>query len=162
MDASPFIQRQSTRDNPKIVMIPTPNPARFYVERPGPDADLSQQRIGQLLGNTVLLDRIGNEQNRIGSFWMVDSYQLGSILFKVLAVGPGGKVKHFFKPKKFKWNFLQPECAPGDVVVSRHFDNASQHPTWVQPRYLDTADGRGRVILDARFIECVVDNINRT
>jgi co-chaperonin GroES (HSP10) len=104
------------------------------------------------LGNRVLLLRL-EEEEIVNSSGLVipDTWKHGSVVHKVLSVGPGGWVWNV-KKKKRRWE--TPQVMPGDVVISTHFFSASEHPNWKEPVYLDYADGRGRVLVDSRFIQC--------
>jgi co-chaperonin GroES (HSP10) len=101
-----------------------------------------------------MLRRIEYEDTRTDfGFFLADPFKRGNLVFEVLAIGPGRTLKHPFKNKSV---FIKPEVAPGDKVISRHWFTASEHPSWHKPEHLDGVDGRGRVILDARFIECIL------
>lgn len=104
----------------------------------------------RLLGNRVLLLRIEVEDQKSGGIHLADTYKKGSVIFRVLAVGPGRWIK---KGRKYVW--ISPEVKPGDVVGSHHATDATLHPDWHIPHCLDTADGRGRVALDSRFCELI-------
>jgi hypothetical protein len=127
-----------------------PDFSRFYLHRPNPGQDLCEIPIARLLGSRVLLDRVSPEANKIGRFFFIDTYQAGSVMFKVLAVG-NGEWRPVGKKKRMAW--IEPEVQPGDVCVSHHFFRASEHPDWYQPVYLDDPGGLGRVALDCRFAE---------
>ena len=101
----------------------------------------------KLLGNRIMIERV-EESFSASGFELVDPYNRGQIIFNVLAVGPGRWLRH---PKKQKSVFIKPECEVGQQVLSDHWFSAAVHPTWHQPEFLDHTDGRGRVILDARF-----------
>lgn len=105
---------------------------------------------GRILGCRVLLVRIEENITHSGRFVLPDTYKHGSVMFRVLAVGPGEFVK---QGKKRLW--IQPEVTPGDCVVSRHWtqSNEPRTETWHAPQYLDDCGGAGRVIVDVRFCE---------
>jgi co-chaperonin GroES (HSP10) len=105
---------------------------------------------GRILGCRVLLVRIEENWTHSGRFLLPDTYQHGSVQFRVLAVGPGEWVKI---GKKRIW--IPVEVAPGDCVISRHWVQAQdpRNATWHQPQFLDNVDGSGRVIVDTRFCE---------
>lgn len=135
-------------------LIPPPY-NRFYMRHPGTTGfDQPNEPVGRLLGNRVLLlrvlkgDRQGQEVSKIPGFVMPDLYMKGYNAFMVLAVGPGEWVK---RKKKRVW--IQPQVEPKEYTISNHWSQAADHPTWHQPEYLDEVDGRGRVIVDARFLE---------
>lgn len=106
---------------------------------------------GRLLGCRVLLLRIEENMTHSGRFLLPDTYQHGSVMFRVLAVGPGEFVN---RGKKRVW--IQPEVAPGHCVISRHWTqtNEPRTKTWHAPVFLDDQGGSGRVIVDTRFCEC--------
>jgi co-chaperonin GroES (HSP10) len=104
----------------------------------------------RLTGNRVMLLRIETESMKDGSIFLVDTYKKGSVMFQVLATGPGRWIK---RKKKYVW--IKPDVKPGDIVGSHHSLNATEHPDYHPPHCLDTADGAGRVVLDARFCECI-------
>src|SRR5208337_760315 len=87
--------------------------SRFYVERPLPEQPLSELGIARLVGCRVLIDRIGQEETKIGRFWIKDCYGHGSITFKVLAVGPGEWVLKGKKGKR-RQVWIEPCMVPGD------------------------------------------------
>jgi len=125
--------------------------ARFYLD-PHPE-DLNTAEVARLLGNRVLLFRDEADMKRLPSgLFFRDTYGIGSMLHKVLAVGPGTWVKQPMKHKRWRWIWITPDCERGDIVISDHWTSASEHPHWHPPRFLDDAGGRGRVIVDARFI----------
>lgn len=95
----------------------------------------------RLLGNRVLLERIEDNYST-GGFLLPDVFKAGSVIFKVLDVGLG-------KWPKFH---ISPEVEIGDYCMCRAWQDASLHPEWHQPVYIDHADGRGRCIVDARFL----------
>ena len=101
------------------------------------------------LGNRVMLERVETAVTRSG-FVLHDHWQFGSVIHTVLAVGPGGWV---WNKKRTKRHWITPTVQPGETVISFHGTRASEHPDWRQPVYLDHSDGRGRVIVDSRFIE---------
>jgi co-chaperonin GroES (HSP10) len=105
---------------------------------------------GRLLGCRVLLLRIEENITASGRFVLPDTYQHGSVMYKVLAVGLGEWVK---ERKKRRW--IAPQVEPGECVVSRHWVQA-QDPgkaSWHSPQYLDDQGGAGRCIVDSRFLE---------
>ena len=103
----------------------------------------------RILGNRVLLQRIEDGLSK-GGIVAPDFWKHGSTMHKVLAVGPGGWA---WNRKKNKRHWECPPVQPGDTVLSFHATRASEHPNWKEPVYLDHADGRGRVVVDSRFIE---------
>jgi hypothetical protein len=110
-------------------------------------------------GNRVLLLRLDNNQHEFsmpdGSrrvFELRKTYATGgsdSVVFRVLAVGPGGYEKRPTK-RGFKWVWVVPSVKPGELCLSYHW--YSQGENIPSPHYLDNADGSGRVIVDSRLI----------
>jgi co-chaperonin GroES (HSP10) len=94
-----------------------------------------------------MLKRI-EESFSASGFELPDPFHRGPIVFEVLDVGPGRWVK---PGKKKKPQFIRPEVTVGERVLSDHWFSAAVHPTWHQPEFLDYVDGRGRIVLDARF-----------
>lgn len=107
---------------------------------------------GRILGCRVLLLRIEENITASGRFLLPDTYQHGSVMFRVLAVGPGEQVWN--KRKRIRiW--VPVEVNPGDCVISRHWTQSGEPrtQTWHVPHFLDDVSGRGRVIVDSRFCE---------
>jgi co-chaperonin GroES (HSP10) len=103
----------------------------------------------RLLGNRVMIRRVETSEIQTASgLFVADPFKRGEIIFEVLEVGPGRLLRH---PRKNKSVFISPEVSKGELVLSRHWFDASLHPSWHQPEYLDNTDGSGRIVLDARF-----------
>jgi co-chaperonin GroES (HSP10) len=157
MTASPFLPVEPLNDLIRPDFSPVKPESRFYVNIPSEQGeDLSKEPVARLLGCRVLLlraikgDRQGQAISSIPGFILPDTYQHGYNTFTCLAVGPGEWVKC---KKKRLW--IEPEVRPGDYCVSQHWTQTTMHPHWHPPVYLDEVDGRGRVILDCRFVEFV-------
>lgn len=110
-----------------------------------------QDEVLKLIGNRVMLARMEDSLVSQGGVWLPDRKETG-VIHRCIGVGPGEWIL-CGKEGKRKWKFIQPEIAWGEMCVSYHFFRSSETPKWHQPVYLDHADGRGRVILDARFVE---------
>lgn len=152
-ESSPFLNGEPVTDN--IVAFPVADDrvknSRFYVNPPYAGMDTAAEPVARLLGNRVMLLRVlaGDRQGEIkNGIVMPDTYQLGYNTYVVMAVGIGEWVK---LKKRRVW--IQPECSVGDYCISNHWARATEHQGWHMPVYLDGVDGRGRVILDARFAE---------
>jgi hypothetical protein len=117
-----------------------------------PGQPLSEIPVARLLGCRVLLDRLDQDNNKIGHIFLADAYHHGSITFKCLATGPGEWVRG---RKKGSRVWIEPEHKPGDICFCHAFFRAGDHPEYHQPVWLDDAGGRGRVCLDCRFVEYV-------
>lgn len=111
-------------------------------------------------GNHVLLSRIEATEHEIEMpdgtkkfLALHRTYATGgnaSVIFRVLAVGPGGYVKGPRKLGGWQWVWCQPEVEPGDLCVSFHF--YQQEEGGPQCHFLDNVDGTGRCIVDCRVI----------
>jgi co-chaperonin GroES (HSP10) len=114
---------------------------------------------GRLLGCRVLLQRMEENITHSGRFLLPDTYKHGSVMFLVLAIGPGEwvhkKTGKFVGESRKYHLWIKPQVKPGDCVVSRHWLQAEDPrcKTWHKPEYLDNCDGSGRVIVDCRFLE---------
>jgi hypothetical protein len=100
----------------------------------------------KLIGNRVLLLRVETAVTASG-FIRPDVLNQGQIVFRCLDVGPG----EWLRPRRKPPYFIKPEVQAGQLCVSQHWSKTTEYPHWHAPQYLDYEDGRGRVILDARF-----------
>ena len=96
----------------------------------------------RLIGNSVLLGPIPQQQKSPGGIHYAPNYADDRKRWRVLAVGPGRRTK--------RGVLLAPECAPGD--------NALVEIDLVNSRPID--DGTGRIVVDASSILMVWSNNN--
>lgn len=94
--------------------------------------------IKRLLGNRVLLERIEDPYARPSGLILLNRWTPDSVVFKVLAISPKATT----------------EAKPGDRILSRHWLDSARHGTSIE--VLDHADGRGRVVVDAKEILAVL------
>ena len=89
-------------------------------------------------------------QTSAGGIVAPNTYGKQNNYFWVLATGPGRYVKI---GKNRVW--ISPECQRGDKVISRHW--AREAPAgWHKTEHVEKEDQRSGVLVDARFIECVI------
>lgn len=63
----------------------------------------------KLLGNTVLLEPLPTAKKSSGGIFLCSRYQDDRMQWKVVAVGPGRRLKN--------GTMLPPECKPGDLCL---------------------------------------------
>lgn len=98
----------------------------------------------KLLGNSVLLGPIPQEQQSPGGVHYAPNFQDDRKRYRVVAVGPGRRTK--------RGVLVPPECAPGDNCIVE-MDLAGSRPI---------EDGTGRVVVDAGSILITWTNHNST
>lgn len=145
-----------------IIPFPNPSPlwrppfqhpqrARFYLHPPHAGVQPADAPIARLLGNRVLLLRVILGENGLSrtnsGLFIANTYQRDITTFKVLALGPGRWIK---RGKRSVW--IEPQCQQNDFCLSDHWTKSPLFPSYHQPHWLDSTNGEGRVILDARFI----------
>ena len=120
--------------NPTLTMtniMPLPKPVRVF----------------KLARGLVALGPLPDPGWSAGGIKLTNKYNKPCVKFRVLGVGMPRIIRRKGRPDKE----VPIEVVPGDIVISRHWLDGGEHADW-KNEGLESDDGRGQVVVDARFI----------